>query len=432
MPSRTLRAGALALVVALSGAAAVIAAQTPSPIDASGQLGEPRAATLAAIPADNPQTPQKVALGRALFFERRLSADGTVSCGSCHQPGRAFTDGRAAAVGVKGLVGQRNAPSILNALYFKTLFWDGRAVTLEEQALLPIVNTSEMGRPDLASAVAAIAAEPRYREAFAAVFGRAPNAPDLARAIAAYERSQRAFASPFDAFRAGEAGALSPAARRGFTLFMGKGRCGGCHAPDAPGGAPLLMDQRFHNTGVGVGPGRSARDVTELACRTEARLVAGSVIALDQAAISSELSALGSFLVTKEPADIAAFRTPSLRNVAVTAPYFHDGSAATLWDVVDHYNKGGTANPWLDRGMRPLGLTEAEIGDLVAFLGSLTSAPYRDLGERELARQQAIARVARPARDMVRAFAPPGPRPDPAAACAPRSAPRTMVAATAR
>jgi cytochrome c peroxidase len=414
MPSRILRGGALALALSFFGAAIGWSA-----LAAADRLGEPRADTLAAIPADNPQTPEKVALGRRLFFDPRLSADGTVACGSCHQPQRAFTDGRATAVGVRGLVGQRNAPTILNALYEKTLFWDGRVTTLEDQALLPIVNTSEMGRPNLDSAVAAIAADARDRSAFARVFGRAPNAPDLARAIAAYERSELAFASPFDAFAAGDKGALSDAAKRGWALFNGKGRCAQCHEATTPGGGALFMDQGFHNTGAGLG----SREVTALACKTQARLGMGSLIAVDQAAIASELSALGAFLVTKAPADIAAFKTPSLRNVAVTAPYFHDGSARTLWDVLDHYNKGGVTNPWLDRGIRPLRLTEPEIGDLIAFLASLTSTPFEGQAARELARQQEIARTERPQRDRVRAFARPPPRPDPAQACLPAGPP---------
>jgi cytochrome c peroxidase len=411
MLGRTLCASAIALALGVAGIA----------IAASPQLGEPVAATQGAIPADNPQTAEKVALGRRLFFERRLSVDGTVACASCHRPGRAFTDGRPASVGVRGLVGQRNAPTILNALYEKTLFWDGRAASLEEQALLPIVNPSEMGQPSLDEAVAALSADASYRDAFGAVFGRAPNAADLARAIAAYERSQRAFNSAFDAWAAGDASAIGAAAKRGWAVFNGKGRCAGCHAASSPGGGSFFMDQRFHNTGVG------GRGLTALACRTEARLAGGSIIAVDRTAIASELSGLGAFLVTKEGADIAAFKTPSLRNVAVTAPYFHDGSARTLWDVVDHYNKGGVANPWLDRQMRPLGLSEAEIDDLVAFLGTLTSAPFAARGEQALARQHELARMARPMRDTVAAFAPAPTRADPASTCPP--APSATVAA---
>jgi cytochrome c peroxidase len=381
------------------------------------------AALLAAIPAGNPQTPEKIALGRRLFFEPRLSVDGSVACGSCHQPGRAFTDGGSAAVGVRGLVGQRNAPSILNALFFKTLFWDGRVTTLEDQALLPIVNPSEMGQPSLGDAVAALEADASYRHQFQAVFGARPNAGDLAKAIAAYERSELSFDAPFDAFAAGDEAAISYAARRGWALFNGKAHCAACHTPAAAGGPALFMDQRFHNTGVGV----SGRELASLACATQARLGAGELIRVDQTAISSELSALGSFLVTKQTADIGAFRTPSLRNVAVTGPYFHDGSARTLWDVIDHYNKGGTANPWLDRGIRPLGLNDAEVDDLVAFLGTLTSAPYQARGEAAIARQRASARMARPARDLVRAFAPAPARGDPALACAPAGAVQTAA-----
>jgi cytochrome c peroxidase len=402
-------------------------AVVPQHAQSAGLAGEPVAETLAAIPLGNPQTPEKIALGRRLFFEPRLSVDGSVSCGSCHQPGRAFTDGRAAAVGVRGLVGQRNAPSILNTLYFKTLFWDGRVTTLEDQALLPIVNPSEMGQASLEDAVAALSADASYRRQFEAVFARPPNAGDLARAIAAYERSELAFASPFDAFAAGDETAISYPARRGWALFNGKARCAACHAPaNEPGlERTLFMDQRFHNTGVGL----AGRDLKALACATQARLGAGTLIKVDQTAISSELSALGSFLVTKQTPDIGSFRTPSLRNVAMTAPYFHDGSARTLWDVVDHYNKGGVANPWLDRGIRPLGLSEAEVDDLVAFLGTLTSAPFQARADVELARQRVLARLSRPMRDSVAAFAPPAPRPDPTMACAvsPAAAVRTAA-----
>src|SRR5258706_12031149 len=168
------------------------------------QVGVPAAATRAAIPPDNPQTPEKIALGQKLFFDGRLSADGTVACGTCHDPARAFTDGRPTSVGIKGRIGQRNAPTILNALFNKTQFWDGRVNTLEEQAALPIVNTVEMGQPSMDAAVARIAAIGGYRRAFSSVFGRPPNGPDLLRAIASYERTQLAFDSPFDHYIAGE------------------------------------------------------------------------------------------------------------------------------------------------------------------------------------------------------------------------------------
>src|ERR1700694_2177126 len=167
------------------------------------QAGVPVEATRAVILADNLQTPEKIALGQKLFFDGRLSADGTVACSTCHDPARAFTDGRPVSIGIKGRAGQRNAPTILNALYNKTQFWDGRVKTLEEQAALPIVNSVEMGQPSLDAAVARIAAIGEYRRAFRRVFGGPPNGPDLLRAIASYERTQLAFDSPFDHFIAG-------------------------------------------------------------------------------------------------------------------------------------------------------------------------------------------------------------------------------------
>src|SRR5258705_2554039 len=168
------------------------------------QVGVPAAATRAAIPPDTPQTREKIALGQKLFFDGRLSADGTVAYSTCHDPARAFTDGRPTSVGIKGRIGQRNAPTILNALYNKTQFWDGRVKTLEEQAALPIVNPVEMGQPNLEAAVAKISTISEYDQRFREVFGRPPNGTDLARAIASYERTQVSFDSPFDHFSTGD------------------------------------------------------------------------------------------------------------------------------------------------------------------------------------------------------------------------------------
>src|ERR1700719_3939424 len=180
------------------------------------QVGLPAELTRQAIPPDNPQTPEKIALGEKLFFDGRLSADGTVACSTCHDPARAFTDGRATSVGTKGGVGQRNAPTVLNALFNKTQFWDGRANTLEEQAALPIVNSVEMGHPTLDAAVAQISAVGEYQRAFRVVFRRPPNGPDLLRAIASYERTQLSFDSPFDHFIAGDKNAIDDSAKRGW------------------------------------------------------------------------------------------------------------------------------------------------------------------------------------------------------------------------
>src|SRR5881628_1427654 len=211
----------------------------PPAIPQAGPLGQPKSpqqvgapvdATRAAIPPDNPQTAQKIALGMKLFFDGRLSADGTVACSTCHDPAHAFTDRRPISIGIKGRLGQRNAPTILNALYNKTQFWDGRVKTLEEQAALPIVNSFEMGQPSLDAAVARIAAIGEYQQAFRRVFGRPPNGPDLLRAIASYERTQLSFDSPFDHFIAGEKNAIDDSAKRGWELFNNQARCNKCHA----------------------------------------------------------------------------------------------------------------------------------------------------------------------------------------------------------
>jgi cytochrome c peroxidase len=379
------------------------------------QVGLPTDATRAAVPRDNPQTPEKIALGEKLFFEGRLSVDGTVACSTCHDPARAFTDALSTSVGVKGRIGQRNAPTILNALYNRTQFWDGRARTLEEQAALPIVNPSEMGQPSLGAAVGAIAAIPEYSREFQSVFGRAPNVTDLLRAIASYERTQVLFDSPFDRFIGGDQQAIGDPARRGWEVFNTRGRCNKCHAlSEAKRDPTFLIDQDFHNIGIGI----LRHNVVATACRAEKLVNSGDTIDVDQAAIQSEMSVLGRFLVTKKEQDVAAFKTPGLRNVLVTAPYFHDGSQQTLWDVMDHYNKGdGLHNPYLDGDIQPLALTETDIDDVVSFMASLTSEGYRELGAAEFARQRALSQTNRPQRDTERAFGAKAVQPKPSRDC---------------
>jgi cytochrome c peroxidase len=377
------------------------------------QVGVPIPLTHDVTPSDNPQTPEKIALGQKLFFDGRLSADGTVACSTCHDPRRAFTDGRTTSIGIGGRIGQRNAPTVMNALYDKTQFWDGRAATLELQAVMPIVNPSEMGQPTLDDAVAAIARIAEYRDAFPRVFGRPPNATDLARAIAAYERTQIAYDTPFDRFIAGDPAAIDGAAKRGWQLFNTRGRCNKCHAlKDTVPDPTNFTDNDFHNIGIGI----IRHNVVTLARQAEVRLASGDAQAIDQSAIGTDFSVLGRFLVTKKPADTASFKTPNLRNALVTAPYFHDGSQDTLWDVVDHYNKGdGLQNPWLDEDIQPLALSEKDIDDLVAFMASLTSPDYAALGRTELERQRARSRVERPQRDTKRAFGPKPIQPTPPA-----------------
>jgi len=409
-----------------SGNSVTVEAQAPQvpPIPAAGplaspkslnQIGVPVEATRAAVPADNPQTPEKIALGEKLFFDGRLSVDGTVACSTCHDPARAFTDGRPVSIGVKGRTGQRNSPSILNALYNSSQFWDGRAKSLEEQAALPTINPSEMGQPSLDAAVAQIAALPEYEQAFHHVFGRPINGTDLMRAIASYERTQFSFDSPFDHFIAGDKAAISDSAKRGWDLFNTKARCNKCHALSEDKRDPtFFIDKDFHNIGIGI----VRHNVVALACKAEQEIDSGKIIDVDKAAIQSETSVVGRFLVTKKESDIASFKTPTLRNALITAPYFHDGSQATLWDVMDHYNHGdGVKDPWLDEDMQPLALSESEIDDVVDFLATLTSSEYQQLGAKELARQREISRINRPQRDTARAFGPKAVQPKPARSC---------------
>ena len=402
------------LVIAANAAASDQPPPIPKPGLLAGpkslqQVGLPQDAVRAAVPPDNPQTPEKIALGEKLFFDGRLSVDGTVACSTCHDPARGFTDGRPASVGIKGRVGQRNAPTILNALFNKTQFWDGRAKSLEDQAALPIVNPVEMGQPSLDAAAAQIATVPEYQQAFRSVFGRPPNGPDLVRAIASYERSQVAFDSPFDRFIAGESNAISESAKRGWELFNTQARCNKCHAlSDTKRDPTFFIDNDFHNIGIGT----IRHNVVALAVKAEKLVNSQDAVAIDSAAIQTEMSALGRFLITKKQTDIASFKTASLRNVLVTAPYFHDGSQQTLWDVMDHYNKGdGLHNPYLDEDIQPLALTERDIDDVVAFMASLTSPQYRESGAAELARQRQLANTSRPQRDTARAFGPKPPRP---------------------
>ena len=285
------------------------------------------------VPADNPLTPAKAALGRKLFLDPILSADRSISCATCHDPERSFTDDRSKAVGVFYRVGPRRVPKLLNRGYGRSFFWDGRIPTLEEQVLQPVINSLEMDL-EVSEAVARLAADPSYRSEFREAFGREPNADDLARALASYVRTILSGDSRYDQYVAGTREALDDTERLGLEVFRGKGNCVTCHL------GPNLTDERFHNTGVGYSGGRFEDD--------------------------------GRFAVSGQESERGAFKTPTLRNVALTAPYMHDGSLATLEDVIDDYNNGGTPNPYLDREIRKLGLTEAEKAALAAFMRTLT------------------------------------------------------------
>jgi cytochrome c peroxidase len=347
------------------------------------QVGFPADLYARSIPADNPQTPAKIALGQALFVEQRLSADNLQHCEGCHNYAVGFTDQKRTSVGIDKQTGRRNAPTILNAMFNTSLFWDGRAATLEQQAKSPILNPIEMGMKSPDEVVAKIQAMPQYREAFERVFGREVNFDDIARALASYERTQFSFDSPFDHYVAGENDAIDESAKRGWKIFNGAGRCVSCHVWSRE--RPLFNDGRFHNVGVSAGAALMHNASAIGAGREDSTN-------LDRLATDSGMSDLGRYLVTRKPADIGAFRTPDLRNLLVTQPYFHDGSAATLWDVVAHFNRGGTRNPYLDSAMVPLDLSKADEDDLVAFLATLTSPEYAEAAKVEYERQYRISR----------------------------------------
>jgi cytochrome c peroxidase len=378
---------------------AALADLMPLAPDLSGPAGLDPIVWAALIPEDNALTPERVALGRALYFDTRLSRDGTVSCATCHDTTRFFTDRRPVSEGVDGQLGHRNAPTTMNAALLYSQFLDGRAPDLEAQAKLPIINSIEMAMPDGDAAVAAISGDKEYQRLFAAAYGRPVNFDDIARALAAFERTLIFLDSPLDRFLAGDREAISESAARGWVLFNGKGRCVTCHPLNHAN--PLGSDGRFHNVGV------SARhqNFEALAARALALLAQDpSLERVDELAVASELSELGRFLVSRHYADIGGFRTPQIRNAGVTAPYMHDGSMQTLWDVMDHYNKGGEVNAFLDGGMEPLALTESEIDDVVALMFSLTDVRFAAENQAEFERQRIQAARKRPFRDDDLAF----------------------------
>jgi len=319
-------------------------------------------------PATNPASPVVIELGRRLFFDRRLSGNGQISCASCHIPEKAFSDGKAVAQGIDGRQGTRNTPSILNARYNAAQFWDGRRTTLEDQVLDPLFNPSEHGIDNAEDLLRRI----RQGEHYAAIVKKAFGA-ELAdintlmvrKALAAYVRSLTVANSPVDRYLyAGEKTALSSDQLRGLELFRGSAQCTTCH-PIGERSA-TLTDNDYHSMSIGFD--RLAPKVAALA-RQAAQ---ASPTELDHLILGEpDASAAGRFIVTREPQDIGKFKTPSLRNVALTAPYMHDGSIATLEDAVSHeiYYRGQSMG-------RPLILTPTEKTDLVAFLRALSSAEF--------------------------------------------------------
>lgn len=294
------------------------------------------------IPADNPPTAETVELGRQLYFDPALSLDGTVSCSSCHSPASGMADPKPVSEGVGKKPGARNSPTVLNSVYYATQFWDGRATSLEDQATFPIQNQVEMAHT-LRGVEQKLSADPEYVAEFKQAFGPGPiTIQRVVNAIASFERTMVSGNSPFDRWYYGhEEHAVTDAAKRGFEVFRNPklGNCAQCHTVNEH--YALFTDNKFHNIGVGASEGKI----------------------IDE----------GRYIVTHRPSDLGAFKTPSLRNVALTAPYFHDGSRKTLKDTVDFYVGGGNSNPHLDKEVHALDfLTGQQRADVVAFMESLT------------------------------------------------------------
>ncbi len=308
-----------------------------TPLQITAPLGLPTVP----IPQDNPPTMESVALGRRLYYDTQLSADRTVSCATCHDPAKGFADGNRVSTGVAGKTGVRNSPTVLNAAYYTMQFWDGRAKDLEKQTEGPVENPVEMAH-SLTGVERRLEADASYRADFERAFGPGPITYEMVEmAIAAFERTLLSGDSPFDRWYYGhDQNAVSESVKRGFEVFRDakKGNCAVCH--EIGERYALFTDNKFHNIGVGV------KD--------------------------EELTDQGRFQVTNKDADRGAFKTPSLRNVAITAPYMHDGSQKTLKEVVDFYIGGTNSNPHLDKEIHTLDhLTGEERKDLEEFLKSL-------------------------------------------------------------
>jgi cytochrome c peroxidase len=322
--------GVSALLAAglIAGAAAAAAAE---PLELNVPLGlKPLR-----VPKDNPLTREKVELGKQLFFDKRLSRDNTVSCASCHDPAKGWSNGERFATGIEGKVGGRSAPTIMNAAYQSLQFWDGRAIELEGQALGPIQNPIEMDMK-LSDLVGKLNKIQGYRQQFQKVFGTEVTAEGVAKAIASFERTILTGGAPYDRFQAGDKNALSESAQRGMTVFFNKAFCSACHA------GPNFTDGGFHN--IGIGMDQKDPDV-------------------------------GREEHSKQLGDRGSFKTPTLREIARTAPYMHDGSLKSLEDVLDYYSRGGIPNPQQDEEIFALKLNDQDKKDLLAFLREGLSSP---------------------------------------------------------
>lgn len=286
-------------------------------------------------PGVAPPTAAEIELGKQLYFDPRLSDDRTVSCATCHDPSKGWSNGEQFATGIKGQLGGRSAPTIINAAYFPLQFWDGRADWIDGQAMGPVQNPIEMGMT-IASVVNRLKGIPGYKKQFETLYKDGVNEKNIARAIASFERTILSGNAPFDRYKAGDKAAMSAAAVRGMDIFFNKAHCTACHS------GPHFTDGGFHN--IGVGMDRKKFDK-------------------------------GRFDISKLEGDTGSFKTPTLREIARTAPYMHDGSLKTLEDVIDYYDRGGNKNEWLDEEMHVLKLTKEQKTDLATFLREGLSSP---------------------------------------------------------
>ena len=322
------------------------------------------------FPEDNQQTPHKIELGRLLFNDARFSEDNSISCASCHHSDKAFSDGLKTAKGIKNQIGTRNAPTVVNAAFYSTLFLDGRAKSLEAQALGPFTNPIEHGLKNYQKILSVIRGDEAYLALFKRVFDISSHQVTIvhvSQAIASFERTLIAGNSLFDQYYfARDHSLLSESASRGLRLFRRKGNCANCH--EISWNNALFMDNNFYN--IGVGFQRIKPQITEIISALKQGIDVATLGLSD-----AQVSELGRFNVTQQIADIGKFKTPTLRNISLTGPYMHDGSMETLEEVVEYYDKGGHQNPFVDAAIFPLKFTQQEKADLVAFMHSLNSQP---------------------------------------------------------
>ncbi len=330
------------------------------------------------IPADNPQTPEKIKLGDKLFHDARFSADGKVSCATCHEVSKGFTDNLPVSKGFNALTGTRNAPTVWNSAYMTSLFWDGREPDLEGQSKQPPINPVEGGLQNHQPILKVIRSDADYPASFKAVFDVTPDnitMQHVAKAIASFEREQVSGNSAFDLFRyANDDTAMTSSQIRGHAVFVGQGRCVSCHVIEQTNA--LFTDNRFHNIGVGFKRIQGKEAETAAAFLVSKRAGAN----VDETVLTMEnMSELGRFAVTENLTQVGAFKTPTLRNIELTAPYMHDGSLETLEDVVNFYNNGGRVKEtdpfsgFVSGGIRQLNLDDQQKKDLVEFMKALTS-----------------------------------------------------------